>query len=59
MDKRTHNRLKEHSGDGHQLQETEPQGHNLQKINKLTGEPTGLFICSCGWKGWLDKNKTS
>lgn len=54
MDQRTRNRIKEHSGDNHNLQQVTPKGTNLDMVNKITGEPTGMFICSCGWQGWLD-----
>ena len=54
MNQRTCNRLKEHSEDGHNLQQIHPKGSNLTMTNKVTGEPTGMFICSCGWQGWLD-----
>lgn len=46
MDRRTKNRLKEHSG----------EGHNLNKVENHPSFAKGqvLFVCDCGWRGWLD-----
>jgi len=53
MDKRTLNRRREHSQEGHSLSE-ETTGNNVSKVNPITGTPRGLFSCTCGWQGWLD-----
>lgn len=44
MDKRTANRLREHSGEGHGLVERELL---VTKIGQKA------FTCECGWFGWL------
>lgn len=44
MDKRTQNRLREHSG----------EGHKLTRIDNPNGRPgEALHECECGWLGWL------
>lgn len=44
MDRRTQNRLREHSGAGHELVERKV---SVIKIGQR------LFGCECGWFGWL------
>ena len=44
MDRRTQNRLREHSGAGHELVERKV---SVVKIGQK------LFGCECGWFGWL------
>lgn len=56
MDRRTKNRITEHSRGGHTLVQIQPQGNNIPTTNKITGVQMGLFNCSCGWRGWLDLN---
>ena len=49
MDLRTKNRLKEHSLSGHLLRSWMVKGRPHRD-----GEE--LFICDCGWAGWLKVN---
>jgi len=44
VDRRTANRLREHSGNGHELFEREV-------LVKKLGQK--CFDCKCGWFGWL------
>ena len=46
MDKRTKNRLNEHSGKGHNL--------NIVTNHPSFRQGQSLQICDCGWRGWLD-----
>lgn len=44
-DKRTTNRLKEHSGDGHGLGKTDRTSPHQPN--------SSFYVCLCGWFGWL------
>jgi hypothetical protein len=49
MDRRTANRLNEHSKDGHQLRDATD---DIQRVN-IDTTTQRLHKCLCGWLGWL------
>jgi len=50
--KRTRNRVREHTGNGHELYRV---GNTVN--HSLFHKPANLFECSCGWLGWLPKDE--
>ena len=52
MDKRSEDKVREHSGDGHQLKMFMEWGLSMRRFTNGLGERR--YDCDCGWHGWLD-----
>lgn len=52
MGQRTKNRIREHSGDGHDLQRSKTTHAGTQVTSSEHGVHA-FWRCKCGWEGWL------
>lgn len=53
MGQRTRNRIREHSGDGHQLTQSALNHEGLAVLQKSEDAGKRFWTCVCGWEGWL------